>query len=204
MYPIILPKGYLSPSQMDLWKKSKTRYIAEYFLKGRKLKTRYLEFGNAVHQMIEEGTYKAKLPKLKVYAERELEIRTTINGVPVFFIIDGYDPEPDHVFGDYKTGKRAWTQAKVQKHEQFLFYATGLRTVMGVMPRYCETHWLETKEDDEIASSFWQEDRQLQLTGHIGVFRRYFDSRECDRMEAEILKVATEISDAYREFINEI
>jgi len=202
MQKILLPKKYLSPSQMEMWEKSPDRYKAEYFERGRKLMTKYLEFGSKIHKMIEDGEYKETLPGLKVYDQRELEIRTEINGVPVFFIIDGYDN--DHTFGDYKTGKRPWTQAKVQKHNQFLFYATGLRVVNGVMPRYCETHWIETKEDPVKEHSFWKNDKKVELTGRVQTFRRYFDERELDRMEKDILRVAQEISEAYIAFINEI
>lgn len=200
---LLLPKAYLSPSQISLWKSSPERYRSEYFAKGRRLKTKYLEFGNRVHKMIEDGTYRDVLPHLTVYSERELEITCEVNGVPIFAIIDGYEPEP-HVFGDYKTGKSAWTQAKVQKHDQFLIYAVVLRKVKGVMPRYCETHWLETAEGGD-GGDFWDKvDSPLRLTGHNRTFRRYFDERELDRMEADILRVALEISDAYRKFISEM
>lgn len=54
MYPkLILPKGYLSWSQLDCWKKNKERYIREYFEDGKKLDTRYLQFGGKFSKMVE-------------------------------------------------------------------------------------------------------------------------------------------------------
>ncbi len=188
---------------MELWKKNPTRYKYEYFERGKRLKTRYLEFGNKVHEMIENGSYHHILPGLTVYPERELKIETTVNGVPVLAFIDGCEPE-ENIFGDYKTGKKPWTQQMLQKSEQMLFYATIFRVTTGRMPAHCEIHWLETTENCDESSTFWKEDRKLSLTGKTVTFRRHFDERELDRMEAEILKVAMEISEAYKQFINEL
>ena len=53
-YPtLILPKGYLSWSQMDRWCKSPAQYIKEYFEDGAKLDTRYTRFGSRFSKMVE-------------------------------------------------------------------------------------------------------------------------------------------------------
>lgn len=53
-YPkLILPKGYLSYSQWDRWKKSPAQYIKEYFEDGAKLDTRYTRFGSRFSKMVE-------------------------------------------------------------------------------------------------------------------------------------------------------
>lgn len=54
-YPkLILPKGYLSWSQMYCWLNNRQRYIKEYFEDAEKLDTRYLRFGSAFSQMVED------------------------------------------------------------------------------------------------------------------------------------------------------
>lgn len=50
---LLLPKGYLSWSQLDTWIKNKPRYIKEYFQDGERLKTRYLDFGSKFSKMVE-------------------------------------------------------------------------------------------------------------------------------------------------------
>lgn len=50
---LILPKGYISYSQMDCWMKNPSRYVREYFEAGEKLDTRYLQFGGKFSRMIE-------------------------------------------------------------------------------------------------------------------------------------------------------
>lgn len=54
-YPkLILPKGYLSWSQMYCWLNNRNRYIQEYFEDAEKLDTRYLRFGSVFSKMVEE------------------------------------------------------------------------------------------------------------------------------------------------------
>lgn len=53
-YPtLILPKGYLSWSQVYCWLTNKARYAKEYFEDGEKLDTRYLRFGSQFSKMVE-------------------------------------------------------------------------------------------------------------------------------------------------------
>ncbi len=54
-YPqLILPKGYLSWSQVSCWIDNRTRYINEYFEDGKRLDTRFLRFGGQFSKMVEE------------------------------------------------------------------------------------------------------------------------------------------------------
>ncbi len=104
-----------------------------------------------------------------------------------------------------KTGKIPWTKAKVQKHDQLLFYAVMLRASTGKMPEYCDLVYIETKEQVEESTDFWREGRKtISVTGKVIYFHRVFDVRELDRMEDLIVKVAFEISDSYQEFLREL
>lgn len=199
---ILLPRRHLSYTQMMLWIKNPQRYRREYFEGAPKLDTKYLRFGKNMATMVEEGTYKDILPGLVVYPVTELEIHTTIAGVPILAYIDNYHPEWN-VFREDKTGKIPWTESRVQKHEQLVFYAAALKSFKGTMPEYCHLDWIETVEDD--GSDFWSiVEKKVMLTGVVLSFKRVFDAREVDRMEKLVLKSAQEISRAYKEFINEI
>jgi len=201
---LILPKTYLSWSAMSCWMSSPGRYRREYFEIGKKLDTKYLRFGKGIAEMIEKGTYKELLPELEVYDKREYEIRTDVCGVPILSYIDDYDPT-NNIFREKKTGKIPWTQAKVIKHGQLLFYATALKHSIGKMPEYCYLDWIETKEEALEVDDFWREnERAVQITGKIKSFYREFDSREIERMEKLIVKSAKEISKAYQLFLSEI
>ena len=203
MNELLLPKKYLSSSQVELWEKNPARYRYEYFENGKRLETIYLKFGSRIHKMIEDGSHEEMLPGLPTYPERELRITTEVRGVPVLAYLDGNDPERNE-FGDYKTGKTPWTQSKLQKAEQMLFYAVILRIRQGRIPSRCGLHWIETRDDGGDETGAFRNDKTVALTGKYESLYRTFDERELDRMEEKIVRVAREISDAYREFINEI
>lgn len=208
---LILPKPHLSWSQLTLWLSNKDRYIREYFENGHKLDTKYLQFGKNIATMIENGQHKTLLPDLECYDSPEFEIKCLVmHIVPIFSKIDTYNKVatahlPANVFREYKTGKIPWTKAKVQKHDQLVFYATALKWSTGAMPEYCDLDWIETKDGTTETVDFWREgDKIVYTTGRIVSFHREFDEREIERMEELIVKVAWEISDAYQEWIKEI
>ena len=202
----MLPKPHLSYSQWTVWKTNKDRFRREYFESGEKLDTEALRFGKSFALSIEDGTYKDILPDLQVYPEVEFKIQLEVEGVPILSYIDSYHPELN-VFHEYKTGKVPWTQVKVQKHDQLVFYAMALRQLTGHMPEYCDLHWIETRPNSkktEPQEGFSDTpEHALELTGRIEVFRRYFDIREVERMEKEIRQAAEEISEAYQKYIDE-
>lgn len=190
MQKIILPKAYLSYSQIMMWMQNPARYKREYFENEEKLDTKYLRFGKGAAQAREDREVKeGEFP--------EYEIMAYIKGVPVLSFLDFYDSN-NHIFEEDKTGKVPWTQTKVQKHEQLPFYATMLRAKTGKMPESCILNWFETREQE--GAGFQNE---IEFTGVVKSFKREFDERECDRIEELILKVAEEISEAYQNYIRE-
>ena len=116
-----------------------------------------------------------------VYDVREYEIRTTVRGIPILSYIDDYDPVKN-VFREKKTGKIPWTQAKVIKHGQLVFYAVALKHSIGKIPEYCDLDWMQTKDGAIECDDFWRENEKIvQVTGYIKSFHREFDEREIER-----------------------
>jgi len=225
----IMPKNYLSWTQLDMWLRSEARYRREYFDSTHKLDTKYLRFGGAFATMLEDmevifartnnrqlaieelareypmtENMKAVLMDIEIEGISEYEIKTKVMGiVPCFSKVDKYDPI-NNVLREYKTGKIPWTQAKVQKHDQLVFYATMLKWEGKPVPEYCDLDWIETKETEQVVEDFWREQPKiLDVTGRILSFRREFDEREIERMEQLIVQVATDISAAYQEHISD-
>lgn len=200
----LLPRNYLSYSQMQVWLHNKERFRREYFENSDKLDTKYLRFGKGIAKMIEEGQHKVLLPDLIVYECPEYEIRCEIEGVPMLSYLDSYDPT-NNVFREVKTGKVPWTLSKVQRHEQLVVYATMLKHFIGKMPEYCDLDWIETRVGGLPEVDFWHTEREaVNVTGKVTSFHRVFDPREVERMEKLIVKTANEISEAYKRFIEEI
>ncbi len=93
-YPIlILPKGYISHSQMNCWITNKPRYIREYFEDGDKLKTRYLDFGSKFSKMVERlGELMEKIPNRQfaiVELKKEYPMDENMESVLMELDIDG-------------------------------------------------------------------------------------------------------------------
>jgi len=200
----LLPKPHLSWSQFTCWKSNQERYIREYMLNGEKLDTNALRFGKSIASDIEEGKFQEKIPTLTVYSEIEYEIRTDCEGVPILSYLDTYDPILN-MFREYKTGKVKWTNTKVQKHDQLTFYALAIKLKHGTMPESCTLDWLVTKHKKaKKPGGLHNSSETIALTGEIHSFVRYFDERELDRMQKEIVRTAQEITEAYRRLISEI
>ncbi len=226
---LILPKVYLSWTQLSCWMSNPERYKREYFDNGHKLDTKYLQYGKGIAQIIEDLTNNPELKKDKdwvlknfgleindervqlffeniiVYDIPEHEIKCKVMDIPILSYLDSYNSK-ENVLREYKTGKIPWTKAKVQKHDQLTFYATALKWSIGKMPEYCDLDWIETK--DEIVES--EEglgnsgsNKIVNITGRIISFHREFDEREIERMENLIVRCATEISAAYIKYLEE-
>jgi len=204
MDKLILPKPHLSWSQLSCWLSNPVRYRKEYFECGDKLSTKYLRYGSGIHKMIEDGTYKTLLPDLIVYDKNEFEVKCEIEGIPILAYIDSYD-SVNNVFRDTKTGKIPWTKAKVIKSGQLVFYATVLKQLTGKIPEYADLDWIQTKDEKVEGTDFWREgEDRVNVTGKVVSFHRPFYEIEIEKMEQQIVKVANEISEAYKKFIEEI
>ena len=201
---LILPKPHISWSQINCWMSNPERFRREYFENSAKLDTKFLQYGKGIAKLIESGKHKELLPGLIVYEVPEFEIRTSIHGIPLLSYLDSYDPALN-VFREVKTGKIPWTQSKVQKHDQLLFYATALKFGLQKTPEYCDLDWIETKEGIMEVDDFWRTNEGIiNTTGRIVSFHREFDEREIERMEELIVRCAEQISEAYQKFIEEI
>jgi len=230
-YPkLILPKPHLSWSQLQCWITNKARYRKEYFENGDKLDTKFLRFGKGFAKMIEDFSdimkripdrvmaiqelsvdylmtenMRTVLLEIEIEGISEYEIRSKVmHIVPCLSYLDKYD-ERHNAIREYKSGKIPWTKAKVQKHDQLVFYATMLKWSGKPMPDYAELDWIETRDSQPESIDFWRESgKVLDVTGRIITFRREFDEREVERMENLIVKTAWEISDAYQNYLGEL
>ncbi len=193
---LLLPRGYLSYSAMTCFKSSKARFEKEYLEKSKKLDTKYLRFGKGIAELIENGEHKHLLPDLVVYDLNEYLIETTIGDVPILSKIDSCKSDYTS-FRDDKTGKKPWTQVQVEKLDQLLFYAVAIRSKHGRMPKDAWIDWIETKDAPKTGLH-----NDINVTGKVVSFKRTFTKKELDLYEQEIIKTAHEISDFYKEWIN--
>jgi hypothetical protein len=227
---LILPKGYLSWSQMSCWMSNPARYAREYFEDGEKLDTLYLRFGKAFAKMVEDleaieelarshpmdESMRLVLAALDTEGESEFQIGRSgregdasppcvVRGeVPVLSFLDKY-VHRDGSIKEYKTGLAPWTLAKVQKHDQLTFYGVSLRWSGKPLPPHADLYWIPTREIEQEHRDFFRGGpKVIAATGKVHAFHREFDPREFDRMEDLISRVAREISDAYQEHLTQL
>lgn len=198
---IILPKKYLSYSQIDLWNKNKGEYRLRYYEGKKSPDTVYTFFGRETHELIDTDPKFAdiRLPK----SEHRMSVK--VNGIPIVGYIDTYCPDT-HNFGEYKTGVRKpdgkprWTQYDVEMHEQLPFYSLLLQEKYGVKINSTYLVWLETEFEEEIKTIGKvriELGRKLKLTGHIEKFNRKIYQYDRDRVKKKIIRSAKEISKDY-------
>lgn len=134
------------------------------------------------------------LPHVKRYPIFEYKLEFTFSGMPMIGYIDGFDDEPSNVtlmydLGEYKTGKRAWTQKRADEHGQFDMYLLGLWITRKIPPEkvLLNLHWMPTQDNGDFSIGFVDE--------------RLCHTFETQRTMQDILKFGVRINTRYKEMI---
>jgi hypothetical protein len=199
---IQLPKGYLSYSQIQLWKSDKKRYIELYFNNRNELRLSNsgLEYGKIVADALEKGVATDDLltdtamSLITQYDVRDKEIVTEIKTKYGSVGVMGRPDTMDSVtkaFREFKTGRVKWTEGKAQKHPQMIFYAMLIYLKFGVMLSEAYLDWIETEEVDHV----------VKPTGRVETFRVTFTPQQIMECMAMTSRVAKEIEIAWASHI---
>lgn len=154
------PRKYLSWSSFDLARKNPSKWI-ETYLYGKRYEYKATEFGSEFARARFEGNGSKDhdidfamtfLPK---YPKREYVMTVSVGSCVILGKFDGYDPRKGIVADDKTTKKliqngkpgQVWTQAKVDKFEQFTWYIYIYWKKFKRMPIF-RCHWYdwETKQ----------------------------------------------------------
>lgn len=198
---ILLPRSYLSWSAMSTWKRSKTQFIEHYIYgKENTFTSNAIEFGKIFAEHLENGKKHDNpitdlilktVPKLP-NSEYELNavLKTKDGDIPLKGKLDRYHAKK-HDFQEFKTGKRKWTRNMAQSHGQMKFYALMIWLKYGRIPNNMDLVWVETEDDED----------GIVPTGRIEVFPVSLSLTDIMDFGNEVIKVAKEISDFYKEEI---
>lgn len=202
---LMLPRGYMSPTQMNMWETDQKKYIRNYILNIEKgFSTKYTEYGNKFGTAMEtdEDTdddminlAKEIVPK---YKEPEKILEAILDNGEVWFMmmgkLDTYEDEPLR-FREYKTGRPKWTQARADNLDQVTHYATLIYLLEKRLPEEIHLDWLQTDID---------ENGNLYLTGHYEEFAVKKRLQDILVYMARAIKVAKEIDEIYRKHLSGI
>lgn len=142
----------LSWSAISSFEYDPEQWYAKYVLKQEQLPTHEMLFGSAMGQQIAaDDKFLPELPRGLIY---EHEMRTTFGGIPLIGFADSYSPK--EVLHEYKTGKRAWDQKRVDGHGQLDMYLLMLLNIEGVRPETLDVwlHWLPTEQNGDFSIQF--------------------------------------------------
>ena len=105
-------------SQHSSFEYDPAQWFNRYIMGEKMPDTPELKFGKAFADAVEWGK---PLAPLTVYAFTEHCVKAVYDGFEVLGYLDSYDKE--NLLAEYKTGKKPWTQKRVDQHGQLTFYA---------------------------------------------------------------------------------
>jgi len=193
----ILPRNYLSYSQIDLWRKSPKQYRKQYYSceeSSFKLSTPAINFGKETAEKLENRC--PTLSHIKKYSNPEYKILVDIGGYPFLSYLDDFC-DKEKKFLEYKTGKIPWSESKVKKHKQLDIYSLAIWKKHGEVCDTCELHHLVTTDKLRTRST------PIRLTGEVVVYERVITQEDRDKMEEEIKEIIKEINNDYKQWRKE-
>jgi hypothetical protein len=133
---MLLPKKYISVSQINLWYFDRQKYIDRYFLDLPQEPSIYMDFGKRFAEdteaFIKNGIIMETFPdfyidKIQRFKglEAEKPISLSINDIQVVGFIDAWDRENNRVI-DFKTSGRPWTMQTLYNSLQMKVYALAM------------------------------------------------------------------------------
>ena len=198
---MLLPKKYISVSQINLWYSDRQKYINRYFLNIPEEPSIYMDFGkrfaedteafitNGIIMETFPDFYIDKIQEFKV-CEAEKPISLSINDIQVVGYIDAWDVANNRVI-DFKTSGRPWTMDTLQNSLQMKVYALAM-FVNGESIPESQINWLGTKKTKN----------GLSFTGESHELRHTFEMEELLKAIILIENTCKEISHAYHIYLS--
>jgi hypothetical protein len=146
----------LSWSAISSFEYDPEQWYRKYALGQEDAATKEMLFGSEVGKKL--ATDPSYLPHIKRYPIFEYELRFFFAGIPMIGFIDGWCPSTLDL-GEYKTGKKPWTQKRADEHGQFDAYLLGLWTMHKIRPEdvRLHLHWMPTQDNGDFSISFIDE-----------------------------------------------
>lgn len=197
---LLSPRGYISWSQLNLFESSESRYIRKYFY-GEDIEYRndFMDFGKRFATAKETGDPQGDMmldfaiKAVPTFEKDEYEFivnfETEYGVIPILCKLDSFSIKLIQNI-EYKTGKTVWTQARVNKSGQLLFYSTGILSKFGVNPKQ-KLVWLPTT----IRNG------SVVPTGEILQFDFLATGSQLLEMKKRIVEMALRVDKLYKEHL---
>lgn len=142
----------LSWSAISSFEYDKEQWYRKYALGQEDPATKEMLFGSEIGKQLASNP--DFMPQVKRYPVFEYELRFKFGDIPMIGFIDGWDSDRLDL-GEYKTGKKAWTQKRANEHGQFDMYLLGLWTMHRIQPGKVKLnlHWMPTQDNGDFSIS---------------------------------------------------
>jgi hypothetical protein len=199
-FKIVLPRDYVSWSQLNCWNIGKERWWNVYVLGENGFNEERVVFGKVFSEAREKGCgieedmglefARIMLPS---YPKREFEIEAVMGGIKLLGRLDSFDENGLKV-GEDKTGKE-WTKRMVDESEQLDFYALLVYAKYNKLPGEMRLNWAETKIDE------WG---NILATGRFEMFYTSRDLVRVMRMFGRVKRYREEVEAYLKERWSEV
>jgi len=194
---LILPKPYLSHSQVELWVKSPDSYRKTYYGGQRFNGNMYTDFGNEITLAMEQNApWTAFIPRFSVF---EREFTVDIDGIPFKGSIDQFEPSTG-CFAEQKSVMKRWTDKKIADHKQFDRYSLAIEIMDGFvqdLAYFIDVRTGKRKKTEEVCGHIVEGDDELYLTGEFNVIERIVTASDREREYQQISRVGREIAEDF-------
>jgi len=201
----MLPRKYLSYSAWILWNQNKQAFRDQYYSgEFKKFSSPETDFGSKIADMIEAGDPSVDFIPRYSFPEFKLEVpfeETLLHGR-----IDSFCPET-FSFMDHKTGRVKWTDKKVSKLKQLVFYSLLCQMLFGKVNDTAKLVWIETELNDEplmYKGRILSRKKEVRMTGNLEVFERVITQEERDKMKEQLIKDIRDIKEDYIKWITSV
>ena len=197
-------------------------YIDRFFLGNDNLNTKAIQFGSYIMELMEfepEHPLVADIPR---HPHIEYDLNCMVGDVPINTHPDSVDIDNTLGVYEYKTAleHRAWNSRMVYKQKQISFYQMCIRELKGewnpqdnfIVEIPTKRIATETDENGVEWDIVERGDKYLEVTRDTledgsymptKMHRRLVTKEEIDRLKDDVIRVGHEISDCYKQFLEE-
>lgn len=207
MHNLILPRPYLSHSQIELWEKSRESYRNTYYAGKTFDGNMYTEFGNAVTLAMEAGEPWVQFILDEIrnvcgfnFSQFERDFVVDIDGIPFRGHIDQFDPRDGGIIAEQKTVMRPWSANKIANHKQFDRYSLAVEIMDGTvndLAYFIDARTEKKRKSDIVCGIEVFGDEELALTGEVNVIERIITAADREREFENIGRVGREIAEDF-------
>jgi len=180
----------LSWSAISSFEYDPEQWYKRYVLNEKDEASKEMLFGKEIGKKLE--TDNLYLPMIPRHAQMEQEFKVVFNGIPLVGYADSFCSLSKKKLAEFKTGKKAWDQKRVDEHGQIDMYLLMNYITNQVWPEDVEVClvWMPTQDNGDFTISFVE-----PIESNIKIFKTKRTMTQLLAFGARIKRVYKEMED---------